>query len=349
VNWSDGETADVPPGVVTFTSTCPAAWAGATATIMPEPLIANEAAATPPKLTNVAPEKLLPKIVTEVPPAVEPVLMLRLLTTGAADWNVNWSALEVGDVRAELTTLTSTTPADSAGETAVIDVLELTANDEAAWPPNITPLTFVKFVPMITTCVPPAVVPSVVPRPVTAGGLTGAVYTNWSLEEVAELPPLVATITSTVPAVWAGATAVMELGELIVTELAFVPPNVTPMTLLNPVPVIVMLVPPEPDAVPGETPLTVGPDELYVYLSPEFMADVPAEVTTVTSSIPPACAGAMTEMDESDITLNEPATVFPNMTAEALLNPLPEIETELPPAAVPELGPTPVTVGGLAL
>ncbi len=85
MNWSEADTADVPLGVVTVTSTCPAVWAGATATIMPEPLTVNEAAATPPNETAVAPDRLLPEIVTDVPPAVEPVLVLRLLTTGIGD------------------------------------------------------------------------------------------------------------------------------------------------------------------------------------------------------------------------------------------------------------------------
>src|SRR5436190_10532671 len=155
-------------------------------------------------------------------------------------------------------------PADSAGVTAVMEVDEFTVNDAAATLPNITPLTFVKFVPMMTTCGPPAVVPFVIPRPVTAGGLTGVVYTNWSPEPVLEFPPLVATTMSTVPGVWAGATAVMEDCELTVNDVAFVPPNVTCVTLLNPVPVIVTLVPPEPVPVPGETLLTVGPVALYV-------------------------------------------------------------------------------------
>ncbi len=72
-------------------------------------------------------------------------------------------------------TLTSTTPGDSAGVVAVIDVEEFTVNDCAATPPNSTVLTLVKFVPMIVTCVFPAVGPLVVDRPVTTGVMTGAV------------------------------------------------------------------------------------------------------------------------------------------------------------------------------
>ena len=70
-------------------STCPAVWAGATATITPELLTVNEAAATFPKETAVAPERLLPEIITAVPPAVEPVLVPRLLMIGVGDWKVN--------------------------------------------------------------------------------------------------------------------------------------------------------------------------------------------------------------------------------------------------------------------
>ena len=57
----------------------------------------------------------------------------------------------------------------------------------------------------------------------------------------------------------------MEVGELTVKLVALVPPNVTPVTLLNPVPVMAMLVPPEAVPVPGETLLTAGPVELNVY------------------------------------------------------------------------------------
>ena len=51
----------------------------------------NDAAAVAPKLTAVAPVKPVPVIVTEVPPAVGPLVGLTLVTVGAAR-NVNWSA-----------------------------------------------------------------------------------------------------------------------------------------------------------------------------------------------------------------------------------------------------------------
>ena len=39
---------------------------------------------TPPKVTALAPEKFVPVMVTEVPPAVLPLLVPRPVTTGAA-------------------------------------------------------------------------------------------------------------------------------------------------------------------------------------------------------------------------------------------------------------------------
>ena len=55
----------VPPGVVTLTS--PLAPAPTTAVMVVAFTVINEAAATPPKLTAVAPVKLVPLIVTIVP------------------------------------------------------------------------------------------------------------------------------------------------------------------------------------------------------------------------------------------------------------------------------------------
>jgi hypothetical protein len=76
---------------------------------------------------------------------------------------------------------------------------------------------------------------------------------------VAEAPLAAVTTMSTVPGVWPGDTALIDVGELITYDEAFVPPNVTAVTPLNPVPVMVTLVPPEPVPVAGETPVMVVP------------------------------------------------------------------------------------------
>ena len=62
----------LPPGVVTATSTAPAACAGAVAVIEVALSTVKLVAAVPPKLTTVAPVKPVPVIVTDVPPAAGP-------------------------------------------------------------------------------------------------------------------------------------------------------------------------------------------------------------------------------------------------------------------------------------
>jgi len=82
VNQSAGAlTADVPAGVVTVTSTVPVA-AGTAAVICVALLTVKLWARTVPKLTAVAPVKLEPVIITEVPPWVDPVLGLTAVTVG---------------------------------------------------------------------------------------------------------------------------------------------------------------------------------------------------------------------------------------------------------------------------
>ena len=73
----------VPPAVVTVTSTVPVP-AGEVAVIWFALMTVNEAAALPPNLTAVAPEKFVPVMVTLVPPDGGPVFGLTLVTVGAA-------------------------------------------------------------------------------------------------------------------------------------------------------------------------------------------------------------------------------------------------------------------------
>ena len=62
----------MPAGVVTVMSTVPAASAGATAVICVAESTVKLVAAVLPKETAVAPVKLVPVMVTVVPPRVEP-------------------------------------------------------------------------------------------------------------------------------------------------------------------------------------------------------------------------------------------------------------------------------------
>ena len=76
--------AEVPPGVVTVTSTVPAAPAGEVAVIEVADTTVTPVASAVPNFTAVAPVRLVPVMVTGVPPLVEPVVGLTALTVGAA-------------------------------------------------------------------------------------------------------------------------------------------------------------------------------------------------------------------------------------------------------------------------
>jgi hypothetical protein len=80
---------------------------------------------------------------------------------------------------------------------------------------------------------------------------------NWSAAEVAEVPPAVVTLTSTVP-VPAGEVAVIEVAELTVKPVAGVAPNVTAVVPAKLVPVMVTEVPPAPGPEVGEIEVAVG-------------------------------------------------------------------------------------------
>jgi hypothetical protein len=80
---SADDVADVPPGVVTVTSTGPAAEpAGLVTVIWVALLTVNVPAAVAPNLTEVAPVKFVPVIVTIVPPAIGPRFGVTSVTVG---------------------------------------------------------------------------------------------------------------------------------------------------------------------------------------------------------------------------------------------------------------------------
>lgn len=81
MNLSADDVADVPPGVVTVTSTVPALSVGEVTVIA----AADSAVIMPgvaPKLTAEADERLAPLMVTVVPPAVGPLIGLIPVTEG---------------------------------------------------------------------------------------------------------------------------------------------------------------------------------------------------------------------------------------------------------------------------
>ncbi len=196
-------------------------------------------AADVPKSTAVAVVKPVPAMVTEVPPAVGPELGATELTVGAAT-KVNWSVGPTGEVPLGLVTVTLTAPAEWAGEVAVIWVSESTVKVVAAAVPKSTAVAAVKSVPVMVTEVPPAVGPAFG----TTEPTVGSMKVNWSAEEVAEVPPAVVTVMSTVPAALGGEVAVIWLSESTVKVVAAVVPKSTAVAVVKPVPVMVTVVPP---------------------------------------------------------------------------------------------------------
>ena len=75
---------EVPPGVVTVTFTVPGASAGAVAVTCVAELTTMWVDAVVPKCTEVAPVKLVPVMITEVPPACGPEVGLIEVTVGGA-------------------------------------------------------------------------------------------------------------------------------------------------------------------------------------------------------------------------------------------------------------------------
>ena len=73
-----------PPGLVTNTLAVPAAPAGVVQVMVVELTTVKPATAAPPMLTSVAPVKLVPVIVTLVPPALGPRCGVRSVTVGGA-------------------------------------------------------------------------------------------------------------------------------------------------------------------------------------------------------------------------------------------------------------------------
>ena len=168
VNWSALLVALVPPGVVTVTSTVPAASAGAVAVIAVALLTVTPVAAVVPNFTVAPARNPVPVIVTLVPPANGPADELTAVTVGTASY-VNWSALLVKLVTPDCVTVTSTTPADSAGAVAVIEIALFTVTPVAAVLPNLTVAPLTNPVPVIVTLVPPVVGPAVGVVELTAG------------------------------------------------------------------------------------------------------------------------------------------------------------------------------------
>ena len=121
--------------------------------------------------------------------------------------------------------------------------------------PNFTIVAPLRVVPKTLTVVPPASGPPEGTTEVTVGA---AWKVNWSLAEVAEVPPGVVTVMSMTPAASAGDVAFIEVEDNTEKLLAATGPNLTAETFVKPVPVTETTVPPAVGPTVGFTEVTVG-------------------------------------------------------------------------------------------
>lgn len=141
---------------VTVTVTFPAGPAGVVAVILVLFTTATFVAAVPPKVTLAPAAKFVPEIVTDVPPAVDPLFGLTAVTVGGPTYVKPFVRLPLWPFKV---TVTVTAPALPAGVVAVMLVLLTTTTLLAEALPNVTVAPEEKFVPVIVTDVPPAIGP----------------------------------------------------------------------------------------------------------------------------------------------------------------------------------------------
>jgi hypothetical protein len=156
------------PLTVTVTVTAPALPAGVVAVIVVLFTKLTFVAAVPPNVTVAPVAKFVPVMVTAVPPATGPLFGDTLLTVGTTTY-VN-PFVKLPFCPPGFVTVTVTAPAPPAGVVAVIVVLFTKLTFVAAVPPNVTVAPVAKFVPVIVTAVPPAVVPLFGVTLLTVGG-----------------------------------------------------------------------------------------------------------------------------------------------------------------------------------
>jgi hypothetical protein len=155
---------------MTVTSTADAPSGGVVAVMELALSTVNDDAGSEPNITPLTAAKLVPVIVTDVPPETGPATGPMLVTVGMAKY-VNSSAVASGLDGPGVVTVTSTVPAALAGSMAEIDVELFTVNAVAATSPKLTAETPEKFVPEMVTETPPEVHPRAGETLVTAGGM----------------------------------------------------------------------------------------------------------------------------------------------------------------------------------
>jgi len=232
----------VPPGVVTLIF--PVVPDPTTAVILVDELTANDDAAVPPKLTEVAPVKFVPVIVIVAPVVAEIGLKDEIVGAGI---NVNpvFVAVPAGVV-------TLTFPDAPEPTTAVIVVELTTANDAAATPPKLTEVAPLRFVPVTVTVTPVAAVVGV--KEVIVGA-------DKNINPGFDAVPF-GVVMLTLPVAPTATTAVMVLESTTVNDAAATPPKLTAVAPVKFVPVMVTLVP--APALAGMNEVMFGPSSRFL-------------------------------------------------------------------------------------
>lgn len=241
---------NVPWSVLTATVLDPSVPAGVRALTVVGLSLKKPVAATPPTVTPVAEDRLLPVTTMSVPPEVGPELGVTEVSGGSAYVKALLREYEPSGVE----TNTDVVPGEPGGVIAVTVVGLTTVMFVAATPPNETVVAPVRFVPVKVTRVPPVVGPE-------AGDTAVIVGVGWTY--VNALPRLAAPFavwmeTVFAPVVFAGLTAVTVVELTVWMFVAATPPNVTAVVPTRFVPVSVTVVPPVVGPELGETAVRVA-------------------------------------------------------------------------------------------
>ena len=240
---------------VTTTFTAPAACAVVTPVIVVA-LTVETVSADPPNETVAPVWNPVPATVTDVPPAVGPLVGATDVTVGAATYVKH--PLHVPLCVSALVTTTLTAPEACAVVVPVIEVA-LIVDTVSADPPNETVAPVWKPVPARVTDVSPAAGPVFGVTDVTVGATT---YAKHELHVPLCVSELVTT-TFTAPASCDVVVPVIVVA-LIVETVRAEPPKDTVAPLRKPLPVMVTEVPPAAGPLVGATELTVGAGARYV-------------------------------------------------------------------------------------
>jgi len=322
-------------GFVTVTVTAPAACP----VVVPVTLVAlivETVSADPPKDTVAPATKPVPASVTAVPPALAPLLGVTELTVGAATYVKQ--PVHVPLCASGFVTVTLAAPAACAVVVPVM-LVPVTLETVTGEPPSEAVAPLWKLVPVMVTDVPPTAGPLVGASELTIGA--GARYVKQPVHVPLCVSVLVTT-TFTDPAACAVVVPVM-LVDAIVATVRAEPPNDTVAPTPKPVPATVTEVPPAVAPLFGVTEATVGAGATYVK-QPEQVPLCVSAFVTITFTAPAAC-GVVVPVIVVALTVATVSAEPPKDTVAPAWKPVPLTVTDVPPAALPLVGATAVTVG----